>query len=120
MRVVRELNASAKSLKEAVVTRLCSFRFPEEKYELLKEIAEDRHDSNQTQALLEAIGRYHKELYPPSVQGYIRIDRIHDLSGEEECPGCDQRVGSGAWIAVYSNGTVRGMLCDDCVEAGRS
>lgn len=102
------------------MTRLCSFRFPEEKYALLKKIAEERHDNNQTQALLEAIDRYYMELNPPSVQGYIRIDQVYDRNVEADCPGCDQRIGTGAWVAVYSDGTVRGILCDDCVAAGRA
>jgi predicted DNA-binding protein len=97
--------------------KMRSFRFPEEKLELLKEIAERRHDNNQTQALIEAIDHYYQELNPLSVQGYIRIDRIHDLNGDEDCPGCEQSLGSGAWVAVYSDGTVKGVLCDDCVEA---
>jgi hypothetical protein len=101
------------------MTRLCSFRFPEEKLELLKEIAKRKHNNNQTQALLEAIDRYYEELNPPKVQGYIQIDRIQSLNGDESCSGCDQFPDSGAWIAVYSNGTVKGVLCDDCVEAGR-
>jgi len=102
------------------MSKLRSFRFPEEKLKLLKEIAELKHDNNQTQALLEAIDRYYKELNPLSVQGYIRIDRIQDLNGEDGCPGCEQSLGSGAWVAVYSDGTVKGMLCDDCVEKGRA
>ncbi len=102
------------------MSKMRSFRFPEEKLELLKEIAERRYDNNQTQALFEAIDHYYQELNPLSVQGYIRIDRIHDLNGEEECSGCEQSLGSRAWIAVYSDGTVKGMLCDKCMEAGRA
>lgn len=102
------------------MSKMRSFRFPEEKLELLKEIAERRHDNNQTQALLEAIDHYYQELNPLSVQGYIHIDRIHDLNGEEDCPGCEQSLGSETWVAVYSDGTVKGVLCDDCVEAGRA
>ncbi len=102
------------------MSKMRSFRFPEEKLELLKEIAERKHDNNQTQALLEAIDRYYKELNPLSVQGYIRIDRIQNLNGEEDCPGCEQSLGSGAWVAVFSDGTVKGVLCGDCVSAGRA
>lgn len=102
------------------MTILRSFRFPEDKLAKLQEIAAQEHDHNQTQALLEAIDRYYKDLHPPAVQGYIRIDRINDLEGEEGCPGCDHSLESGAWIAVYSDGTVRGVLCDDCVESGRA
>lgn len=100
------------------MSKLRSFRFPEEKLKLLKEIAESRHDNNQTQALFEAIDLYYQELNPLSVQGYIRIDRIQDLNGEENCQGCEQSLGSGAWTAIYSDGTVKGLLCDDCVESG--
>jgi hypothetical protein len=106
-------------LEVAIMTTLRSFRFPEEGLERLKEIAERRHDNNQTQALLEAIDRYYQELNPPALQGYIRIDRVQDLNGEEGCPGCEDSLGSGAWVAVYSDGTVKGVLCDECVEAGR-
>jgi hypothetical protein len=101
------------------MTKMRSFRFTEEKLELLKKIAERRHDNNQTQALLEAIDRYYGELNPPSLQGHIRIDHIHDLNGEDDCPGCGQSEGERAWIAVYSDGTIKGVFCDDCVEAGR-
>jgi len=38
------------------MSKLRSFRFPEEKLERLKEIARRRHGNNQTRALLEAIG----------------------------------------------------------------
>lgn len=102
------------------MTKMRSFRFPEEELEFLKEIAKRRHNNNQTQALLEAIDRYYEELNPPSLQGYIRIDRVHNLNGGEDCPGCRQSETPGAWIAVYSNGTVKGVLCDNCVEAGRA
>ncbi len=102
------------------MTKLRSFRFPEDKLQLLKKIAKRRHDNNQTQALLEAIERYYKELAPPSLQGYIRIDRIHKLNLKDDCPGCGQSESKRAWIAVYSDGTVKGVLCDDCVEAGRA
>jgi hypothetical protein len=100
-------------------TKLCSFRFPEDKHKQLKEIAERKHDDNLTQALMEAIDRYYAELHPPRLQGYIQIDHIQDLNSDEECPGCEKSIGSGAWIAVYSNGTVKGVICDECVEAGR-
>ena len=102
------------------MSKLRSFRFPEEKLKLLKEIAESRHDNNQTQALFEAIDHYYQELNPLSVQGYIRIDRIQDLNGEKNCHDCEQSLGSGAWIAVYSDGTVKGLLCDDCVDSGKA
>ncbi len=102
------------------MSKMRSFRFPEEKLELLKEIAERRYDNNQTQALFEAIDHYYQELNPLSVQGYIRIDRTHNLNGEEECSGCEQLLGSRVWIAVYSDGSVKGMLCDKCMEAGRA
>ena len=101
------------------MTKLCSFRFPEEKIELLKEIAKRKHDNNQTQALIEAIDRYYKEINPPSLQGYIKIDRVLSLNGKDDCPGCGHSESERAWIAVYSDGTVKGVLCDDCVEAGR-
>jgi len=97
-----------------------SFRLPEQELKFLKEIAARRHRNNQTQALLEAIHRYHDVLHPPSVQGYVRIDRVNRPNGPEDCQGCRQPDASGAWVAVYSNGTVKGVLCDDCVQAGRA
>ncbi len=100
------------------MTKLRSFRFPEDKLELLREIAEREHNNNLTKALLEAIDRYYRELNPPVLQGYIRLDRFNELDGKEECQGCDQPLSPGTWIAVYSDGTVKGVLCDDCVEAG--
>ena len=102
------------------MSKLRSFRFPEEKLDLLKAIAERKHNNNQTQALCEAIDHYYKELNPLSVHGYIHVDRIHDLKREEDCSGCEQSLGSKAWVAVYSDGTMKGMLCDKCVEAGRA
>jgi len=101
------------------MTKMQSFRFPEEKLERLKEIAERMHDGNQTQAILEAIDRYHKELNPPRLQGYIQLDRVYNSNEKESCPGCNRLDAKGSWIAVYSNGVVKGMICDDCVEAGR-
>jgi hypothetical protein len=102
------------------MSKMRSFRFSKEKLELLKRIAERKHDNNQTQALFEAIDHYYKELYPPSVQGYIRIDRIHDINGEGECSGCEKSLSSEAWVAIYSDGTMKGVLCDECVEFGRA
>ena len=101
------------------MSKMRSFRFTEEKLKLLKEIAERRYDNNQTQALFEAIDHYYQELNPLSVQGYIRIDRINDHNGENECSVCEQPLGLKACVAVYSDGSVKGMLCDECVEAGR-
>lgn len=100
------------------MSKLRSFRFPEEKLELLKEIAEREHDGNQTQAVLAALERYHQELNPPILRGYIQLDHVFD-SGDEDCAGCDGPKGKAAWIAIYSNGSVKGILCDECVEDGR-
>lgn len=100
------------------MTILRSFRFPREKLEVLKEIAEHNHGGNQTQALIEAIDRYHKELEPVWVQGYIRLDRVKDTNREAGCAGCGQSKRSGTWVAVRSDGTVRGVFCDECADAG--
>lgn len=100
------------------MTILRSFRFPEEKLAALKEIAEHNHGGNQTQALIEAIDRYHKELEPVWVQGYIRLDRVKDTSRGAGCAGCGQSKRSGTWVAVRSDGTVRGVFCDECADAG--
>jgi hypothetical protein len=102
------------------MTKLRSFRFPEDKLARLKEIAKRKHDNNQTQALMEAIDRYYKELTPPTLQGFIRIDRMSSVNLEDDCPGCGGSESDRGWIAVYSDGTVRGVLCDECVEAGRA
>jgi hypothetical protein len=102
------------------MSKLRSFRFPEEKLTRLKEIAIREHDNNQTQALMEAIDRYYEELAPPSLQGYIRIDRMNPINLEDDCPGCGGSERERGWIAVYSDGTVKGVLCDECVEAGRA
>ena len=99
---------------------LRSFRLPEQKLGLLREIAERNHGGNQTQALIEAINRYHRELEPASVQGYIRIDRVKDLDREAGCPGCGQSRRPGRWVAIRSDGTVKGVFCDDCVNAGQA
>ena len=102
------------------MTKLRSFRFPEDKLEQLKEIAKRRHQNNQTHALMEAIDRYYEELTPKLLQGYIQLDRIHNLNIRDDCPGCGGSESERGWIAVYSDGTVKGVLCDDCVEAGRA
>jgi hypothetical protein len=102
------------------MSKLRSFRFPENTIARLKEIAKRKHDNNQTQALIKAIDRYYKEVAPVSLQGYVRIDRINRLGLQDDCPGCGASESEGGWIAVYSDGTVKGVLCDDCVEAGRS
>jgi hypothetical protein len=97
-----------------------SFRFPEDKLALLREIAEQKHDNNQTEALLEAISRYHGEIHPPALHGYIRIDRVNDVNGKNDCPGCGSAEKARTWVAVYSDGTLKGGLCDDCVDAGKA
>ena len=102
------------------MTILRSFRFPETKLKTLREIADRKHGGNQTRALIEAIDRYHSEMEPTSVQGYIRIDRVPDLNSEAGCAGCGQSRRSGTWVAVRSDGTVKGVLCDECVKAGRT
>jgi len=99
------------------MTVLRSFRFPEEKLLLLKKIADRNHEGNQTQALIEAIDRYHKELEPVSVQGYIRLDRVVTSGGETECVGCGQPRRRGTWVAVRSDGTVQGVFCDECAKS---
>jgi hypothetical protein len=101
------------------MTKMRSFRFPEKELEQLREISELFHSGNQTRALIEAVNRYHKDLFPPSLQGYVRLDRVMDGQREVECPGCGYLKNIGTWIAVYSDGSVKGILCDDCVEAGR-
>jgi hypothetical protein len=102
------------------MSKLRSFRFPENTLARLKEIAKRKHDNNQTQALITAIDHYYKELAPASLQGYVRIDRMNPVSLEDDCPGCGGSESEGGWIAVYSDGTVKGVLCDECVEAGRA
>jgi hypothetical protein len=98
------------------MTKMRSFRFPEEELEQLREIAEQFHDGNQTRALMEAVNRYHRDLFPPSLQGYIQLDRVMDGQRNVVCPGCGHLKTMGNWIAVYSDGSVKGVLCDDCVE----
>jgi len=45
--------------------------------------------------------------------GYIRLDRPSDLRGDEcECEGCDQTCERGIWLAVMSDGTLYGPLCE--------
>ncbi len=102
------------------MSKMRSFRFPEEKLDLLKVIAERNHDNNQTRALIEAIDQYYKVLNPLSVQGYIRIDRVHDLNGEGKCSGCEKSLGPEAWVAIYSDGNTKGVICDECVEVGQA
>lgn len=102
------------------MTRMRSFRFPEDSLRQLQEIAKRKHDDNQTQALLEAIDRYYQELNPPKLQGYIRLDRVQDGHASGKCPGCSRPETERTWIAVYSNGSMKGVLCDECVEAGRA
>lgn len=97
-----------------------SFRFPEDKLALLKEIAERKHNNNQTEALLEAINRYYDQIDPPALHGYIRIDRVNNVNGKEDCPACGSSEKASEWVAVYSDGTLKGGLCDDCVDAGRA
>lgn len=97
-----------------------SFRLPEKELKYLREIAARRHHNNQTQALLEAINRYHAELHPPALQGYVRIDRLKAAKAAGDRSGCRHADASGAWVAVYSNGTVKGVLCDKCVKEGRA
>lgn len=101
------------------MTTLRSFRFPVDKLALLKEIAERNHGGNQTQALIEAINRYHRELEPASIQGYVRIDRLRDSEGQARCPGCGESHRPRRWVAIRSDGTVKGVFCDDCANAGK-
>lgn len=101
------------------MSKMRSFRFPEDKLDLLKEIAERKHDDNQTQALCAAIDHYYEELFPLPVQGYIRVDRINNHNGEGKCFDCDKSLSSEAWVAIYPDGTVKGVLCDDCVNVRR-
>jgi hypothetical protein len=98
------------------MTKMRSFRFPSKKLEQLIEIADCMHDGNQTQAILEAIDRYHTALNPPRLQGYIQLDRVSN-GNEGDCPGCKRSDAKRSWIAVFSNGSVKGVLCDDCVDA---
>ena len=99
---------------------LRSFRFPERDLLKLKEVADLNHGGNQTQALIEALERYHKQLKPVPVQGYIRLDRVMAAEGSPSCPGCGESRGDRTWVAIRSDGTLKGPLCDACVEAGRS
>ena len=102
------------------MAKMRSFRLPEKELKSLKEIAARRHHNNQTQALLEAINRYRELLNPPALQGYVRIDRLKKPGAHEDCRSCRQPDASGAWVAIYSNGTVKGVLCDKCVKEGRT
>jgi len=77
------------------------------------------HGGNQTQALIEALERYHKELKPASVEGYIRLDRVTATKITPTCPGCGDSRQDRTWVAIRSDGILNGVLCDDCVEAGR-
>lgn len=99
-----------------MTTKLRSYRFPEEKLKQLKELAERRHQDNQTQALLEAIDRYYADLHPAAIQGYIRLDRTNRLNGPNGCRQCKQSIESGAWVAIYADGTLDGVICEECVE----
>lgn len=124
-RIKAPAEAGSTSLRQAqseaaAVAKMRSFRIPERELNFLKEIAARKHENNQTQALLEAINRYHQELHPPSLQGYVRIDRLKETDATGDRSGCRHADASGAWVAVYSNGTVKGVLCDKCVNEGRT
>ncbi|MFW5745216.1 MAG: hypothetical protein ACOCW3_02360 [Spirochaetota bacterium] len=99
---------------------LRSFRFPEKDLQRLKEIADQHHGGNQTQTLMEALERYHRELSPVSVEGYIRLDRVAAADDSPSCPVCGASRGARPWVAIRSDGTLKGLLCDACVKAGRS
>lgn len=101
------------------MTKMRSFRFPEEALAQLNELAIRAHKGNQTQALIEAVDCYYRTLKPVVLQGYIQVDRVRDHQEPERCSGCSQPEPEGAWIAVYSDGTLKGVLCNNCVEAGR-
>lgn len=101
------------------MTILRSFRFPDAALRMLKEIADRKHEGNQTQALIEAIERYHEEMNPVSVEGYVRIDRMKDRASKTGCAACGQSSHPVRWVAIRSDGTVKAGFCDECVEAGR-
>lgn len=102
------------------MTILRSFRFPEAVLRILKEIADRRHEGNQTQALIEAIEGYYERMKPVSVQGYVRFDRIRNDDSKPGCVACGQSSRPARWVAIRSDGTVKAGFCDECVEAGRS
>lgn len=101
------------------MTTMRSFRFPEETLAQLRELANCKHKGNQTQALIKAVDGYYRTLKPVVLQGYIQVDRVPDVQEAERCSGCSELTPDGAWIAVYSDGTYKGVLCNDCVGAGR-
>lgn len=49
--------------------------------------------------------------------GYVEIAREGDLGPEDECPECGYPIGSPAYIAIYSDGTVAGPLCSRCATS---
>lgn len=100
------------------MTSLRSFRFPPKHLTMLKEIADRYHGGNQTQALIEAVERYHKQLNPVLVHGYVRLDRVVDA--DAECARCGRSRPSRRWIAVLSDGSVQGVYCSECAEAGEA
>ncbi len=101
----------------STMTKMRSFRLPQDQLDQLKQLASRRHDDNQTQALLEAIDRYYQDLNPPRLQGYVRLDRVSRGSART-CANCERSAVEANWLAVYSNGTVKGSLCDECAQVG--
>lgn len=102
------------------MTTLRSFRFPPKHLTMLREIADRYYGGNQTQALIEAVERYHNHLNPVFVQGYVRLDRVVDADTDAECARCGKSLPSRRWIAVLSDGSVEGVYCSECAEAGEA
>lgn len=55
----------------------------------------------------------------PLCLGYIQIDRLADLSGDDECLLCERELADGpVFVALFTDGTTHGPYCDLCASSG--
>ena len=91
-----------------------NFNFDDATSQLLDKLAGARN-LTATATIAEALKAFASLEFPPVKVGYIKLDRPGEI--DLSCHECSQPLDGKAFMVVFSDGTLRGPVCDSCASS---
>ena len=92
-----------------------NFILSERTDDLLKQLAGELQ-LDMTETVSTALAHLGKSTWPPAKVGYFKLDRLGEIDAPT-CHECDQPLTGNGWMIVFSDGTLRGPVCDSCARS---
>lgn len=64
-----------------------------------------------------AIEELHARSIPALCLGYLQVDRIADVTADDECLLCGNPAGWPFFVAVFADGSISGPYCELCATS---